>query len=722
MKLFKKLVFLLAGCGLMNVSGLHAQEYLDNALYIKFKETSSVSAKKLQREVVPIEALNLKIAAKKADKFGLHREARSLQLFDNPVLDRTFRIQFDSTKDIEKIIRLLENDPNVEYVERIPIAKIMAVTPTPKSIPDDPFYQTINGVEFQWYLKMINAEEAWSMQQGDSNLIAAIVDGAIWANHPELNIPTSRQYNAGTQTSGNSNPPYSNQDLTCTKLYASSPNEADPCPPYSWSHGTHCAGVVGAKNNNGIGIASLASGVTLLAVGANLPQYPDNVVGGYEGIRWAAQKGAKVISCSWGSVGEGAVGDEILRTCYDKNIVIVAAAGNDNKNEMNAPASSPYVISVGSVDESGVKSNFSNYGAWVDIVAPGGTGNINNKFTGIISSTFCKSQSLRLRGISNFNDQYYDEMSGTSMATPLVASLCALMLSRDNTLTPIQVKNLLQNSSNENSINRNFFTPLAGIINASAALRAIDETKFDAPVENLTITKNIIDSVWFRWDPPVGNTHNLLGYRVYRNGTVLDSLTMATDCLDSLAPSGTVVYQVAALYEDGFVSIRKEARLSIPNYYTLTLRCSPAAGGTVTGAGKYRENAIATISAKANEGYQFLRWTRNGKVVSERPDYNFRITANQIYAAIFQAETANENKGEAQVEIIPNPVRNTLKVLSPVPVKRLRICDLQGHLMQEAEGGDNTETTLNVESLRAGNYVLLLETAEGTFSKKFVKL
>lgn len=722
MKLFKKIVFLLAGCGLMSSALLQAQEYLDNALYVKFKETSSVSAKKLQRDVVPIEALNLKIASRKADKFGLHREANSLQLFDNPVLDRTFRIQFDSTKDIEKIIRLLENDPNVEYVERIPIARTMAVTPSPKSIPDDPYYQKINGVEYQWYLKMINAEEAWSMQQGDSNIIAAIVDGAIWANHPELNIPVSRQYNAGTLTPGNSNPPYSNQDLTCTKLYASTPNEDDPCPPYSWSHGTHCAGVVGAKNNNGIGIASLASGVTLLAVAANLPQYPDNVVGGYEGIRWAAQKGAKVISCSWGSVGDGAIGDEILRSCYDQNIVIVAAAGNDSKDEMNMPASSPYVISVGSVDENQVRSNFSNYGAWVDIAAPGGTSEANNRYTGIISTTYCKSQSLRLRGISTFNDQYYDEMSGTSMATPLVASLCALMLSKDNTLTPIQIKNLLQNSATETPINRNFFTPLAGIINAGAALRAIDEAKFDAPVENLTITKNILDSVWFRWDPPVGNAHNLLGYRVYRNGTVLDSLTTATDCLDSLAPSGTVVYQVAALYEDDFFSVRKEARLSIPAFYTITLRWSPAAGGTVTGAGKYRENAVATISAQANEGYKFLRWTRNGKVVSERPDYSFRVTSNQIYAAIFSAETANENKGESLVEIIPNPVRNLLKVSSPVPVQRLRICDLQGRLLLEAEGGNNTETTLNVESLRAGNYVLLMETTEGTFSKKFVKL
>lgn len=719
MKFFKKLVFLLAGCGLIHAAG-HAQEYLDNALYVKFKENSTVSAKKFQRNVVPIETLKLKITAAKTDEFGLHREADAMQLFDNPVLDRTFRIQFDSTKKIDRLIRLLEKDPNVEYVERVSIAKTMSVVPVPKSVPDDPYYQTINGVEYQWYLKMIHAEEAWALQQGDPSIIAAVVDGAIWADHPELNIPTDRQYNAGSGALGNSNPPYSNQDLICTKLYAG-PNESDPCPPYSWSHGTHCAGVVGAKNNNGTGIASLASGVTLLAVAANYPSLPDNVVNGYGGIQWAAQKGAKVISCSWGSTGTaGYTEEEILKACYDNNIVVVAAAGNDNKNELNAPASSPYVICVGSVDESKNKSSFSNYGAWVDILAPGGTSQSNNKYTGIISTTFCKSQSLRLRGISTFDDQYYDEMSGTSMATPLVASLCALMLSRNPALTPLEIKNLLQNSSEY--IPSLFFSPLTGVIHAEAALRAIDEARFDAPVENLTITKNIIDSVWFRWDPPVGNTHTLLGYRVYRNGSVLDSLTTKTEFLDSLAPSGIVVYKVAAIYEDNYVSLRKETRISIPNFYIIEAYAIPEEGGTVVGAGKYKNNDIVSLSAKANPGYRFMYWSRNGREVSARPNYSFKASANQIYSAIFESETANATDKESLVEIVPNPVKINIKVLSPVPVQRLRICNLQGHLMLESEGGLGTELNVNVESLSAGSYILMMETAEGMLSRKFIKL
>lgn len=722
MKFFKKLVFLIAGCGLLNTAGLYAQKYLDNALYVKFKETSNVSAKKLQREVVPVEALNLKITARKTDEFGLHREAGSLQLFENPVLDRTFRLQFDSTKKIDKLIRLLEADPNVEYVERIPIAETMSVTSGEKSTPNDPFYQTIDGVEYQWALKMINAEEAWAKQEGDPSIIAAVVDGAIWAAHPELNIPTERQYNAANGTN-NSNPPYADQDQICTKLYPSTENEPDPCLSYTWSHGTHCMGVVGASNNDGIGIASLASGVTLLAVGAYMPQYPASVVGGYEGIRWAALQGAKVISCSWGSSGSGLTGEEILKSCYNENIVVVGAAGNDNTNEMMEPGSSPYVICVGSVDENRIKSSFSNYGAWVDILAPGGTSNASNKYTGIVSTTFCKSQSLRLRGLSTFDDQYYDEMSGTSMATPLVASLCALMLSKDNTLTPAQIKNLLQNSADYNSSNHYFFTPLAGVINASAALQAIEDTKFDAPVENLKITQNIVDSVWFQWEPPVGNTHTLLGYRVYRNGTVLDSLTTRTDCLDPLAPSGTVVYQVEAIYEDDVISVRKEERLVIPDYYTVTLRCSPTDAGALSGEGKYRQNSMATVSAVANPGYTFLYWIQNGRVISERPSYTFRATENIILTAAFEVEsTANENHENAWVEINPNPVKDQLKVSAPAPIKHIRICDLQGRLMQEAETGNNQEMMLNVETLKAGTYILMVETAEGNAKTKFVKL
>ena len=90
--------------GLFGAS-LQAQQYLDNALYVKLKESSPVSAKSMGRKTVPLSSLGLKITQAKNNKFGLHQEARSMSLFNNPVLDKTFSISFDSTTQIDKLIR-----------------------------------------------------------------------------------------------------------------------------------------------------------------------------------------------------------------------------------------------------------------------------------------------------------------------------------------------------------------------------------------------------------------------------------------------------------------------------------------------------------------------------------------------------------------------------------------------------------------------------------------
>ncbi|MDE5574378.1 MAG: S8 family serine peptidase, partial [Bacteroidales bacterium] len=404
MNFLKKSVILAIGLSLMMTASLSAQDYLDNALYVKFKETSSVSARKFQRDMVPVEYLKLKISDKKMAQNGIHREARSMSLFDNAFLDRTFEIRFDNTENIDKIISLLQKDPNVELVERVPLFKLLSENST-KTVPDDPYYQPFEGKHFLWYLDMVNAEGAWALQQGDSNIKVAIVDGAVWGGHPDLQIPSKYQYDSYTGKVGNSDPDHDKnlQNTQCTTLYASNPN-VDPCVVYSWSHGTHCAGLVGAKNNNGIGISSLAGGVTLMGIKSTNSQYVGYVQNGYEGIRWAAKNGANVISCSWGSSGSSDVGHAYLKECYDKGITIVAAAGNDNNDQKIEPGSSMYVITVGSVDENKAKSSFSNYGKWVDILAPGGSSYANNGGVGIISTTYCQSQSLRLyKHLSQFD-------------------------------------------------------------------------------------------------------------------------------------------------------------------------------------------------------------------------------------------------------------------------------------------------------------------------------
>lgn len=723
MNLLKKSVILAIGLSLMMTASLSAQEYLDNALYVKFKETSSVSAKKFQRDMVPLEYLKLKISDKKMVQNGFHREARSMSLFDNAFLDRTFQIRFDSTVNIDKIIRLLEKDPNVELVERVPIFKLLSENST-KAVPDDPYYQPFEGKHLLWYLDMVNAEGAWALQQGDSNIKVAIVDGAVWGDHPDLQIPSKYQYDSYTGKTGSSDPDHdkSLQNTQCSTLYSSDPN-IDPCLVYSWSHGTHCAGVVGAKNNNGVGIASLAGGVTLMGIKSTNSQWVGYVQNGYEGIRWAAKNGANVISCSWGGTGSSDVGHAYLKECYDKGITIVAAAGNDNKDQKIEPGSSMYVITVGSVDENKAKSSFSNYGKWVDILAPGGSASESNGSVGIISSTYCQSQSLRLyKHLSQFDNQYYDEMSGTSMATPLVASLCALMLSKDSTLTPAQIKDILQNTAQPSASTS--FTPLAGIIDAEAALKAVGETKFDAPVENLQTSRMVLDTAWIKWDAPTNNEHNILGYRVFCNGVIVDSCATTTSAKIYPISSGQNIFLVSVLYEGGVVSTRKEVRAIAPKIFTVSVTIRPQEGGVVTGTGRYTENTLVTLSAEPNEGYEFSEWINLGNpdFTSKIAHHTFRITQNENFGAAFQKITANEQAENQAFSLTPNPAREQVKISSPALINRILVVDLQGRTLKQIDNVNAQEYTLDVQGLENGTYVISLQTQNGNLQQKFVKL
>lgn len=720
MNFFKKCVTATIGWGLLATT-LLAQDYMDNALYVKFKETSSVSAKKFQRDVVPIESLNLKLSEKKMVQNGFHREAFSLSLFEDAFLDRTFKICFDSSANINKIIRMLESDPNVELVERVPIFKLFSVNPA-KSVPNDPYWPAVGGIEYLWYLKMIHAEEAWDLQQGTPNIKVAVVDGAVWGEHPELNIPSNLQYDAVYRKVGNSAPDYSNQDAECTTLYSS--GNTDPCPVYSWSHGTHCAGVIGARNNDNVGIASLASGVTLMGVRATSAGNQEYVTHGYEGLRWAAENGAKVISCSWGgSTGGGDVGQAILKVAYNRNITIVAAAGNDNTSDHGEPAGTLYTLTVGSVDQNKSKSYFSNYGNWVDILSPGGSSTTENKGVGIVSTTYCKSQSLRLtKKIDEFNDQYYDEMSGTSMATPLVASLCALMLSKDSTLTPDQIKDILQNTSTP--ANTSLFQPLAGIIDAQAAIQAVETAKFDAPVENLKVDSADLDTVWIQWSLPKGNTHEIEGYRVFCNGAIFDSCTTETNRAVFPVPSGKNRFQVGVIYKDGYISTRKETRYISPEIYRITATSVPRGSGTIEGEGRYSEQTSVTLKAIPNDGYKFLYWKRvgNSSILSTRPEFSFRALGNYTYAAYFEENVANEENDASSFALVPNPAKEQIKISAPSPIRQISVCDLQGRVIKRVKNVNATEWTIDVENLENGTYIILLKTDTGNLQQKFLKI
>ena len=462
--------FLLAVVLCFAFLGLRAQtldpNYIDGHLYFKFVD--SYDFQFVVNENTSINPSEMKQYSALFNRYGVTLITRPLYAFNDRGLERIIRLEFSQYQKIDEFIAELEALPEVEYAERVPL---------PKLLYNDPYSSGSWGSAgpYQWNLTMINAEGAWAAQVASSSIKVAVVDGAVWGAHPDLNISSSNMcsFATGTASVGSSAPPTSvSQTTTCSYNNFYNNN----CPSYDWSHGTHCAGMVAAKNNNSVGISSIGggdgttgSGLTLMGVRA--ANNNDQLYYCSNGVAWAVNNGANVVSMSYGGTSSSTSEQRAYQTYYNNGVVLVAAAGNDGdgNNAINYPAGYSSVISVASVDKSGKLSYFSEYGSGrADIAAPGGFYN-NGMTNNILSTTYCVNQYNRIMGMSGLSGQYYDGMQGTSMACPTVAGLCGLMLSAYPAMTPAQVKNCLQTTaialaSGSNAIDGN------GYINAQAAV------------------------------------------------------------------------------------------------------------------------------------------------------------------------------------------------------------------------------------------------------------
>jgi len=144
-----------------------------------------------------------------------------------------------------------------------------------------------------------------------------------------------------------------------------------------------------------------------------------------EGIIWATDNGAKVINLSLGNYAESKYLHDAIKYAYSKDVVMVAATGNDNTDELGYPASYPEVLGVSAVDSFQSRAEFSNYGDYIDVMAPG----VN------IPSTY--------------PDNQYAALSGTSMASPHVAGLAGLIRALNPSLTNEEVYNLIKDTATD---------------------------------------------------------------------------------------------------------------------------------------------------------------------------------------------------------------------------------------------------------------------------------
>ncbi|OKP97566.1 S8 family peptidase [Paenibacillus sp. P46E] len=249
---------------------------------------------------------------------------------------------------------------------------------------------------YQWNLPAIETEQGWNLSKGSKDVIVAVVDTGVQANHPDLKGQLLAGYNAITKTA----PP--DDDV---------------------GHGTHVAGIIGALTNNEEGVAGISWYNKILPVKALDNSGAGTTYSVAEGIIWAADKGAKVINLSLGNYADSQFLHDAIKYAYDRDVVIVSAAGNDNTERPGFPAAYPEVLAVAATNATGERASFSNYGEYIDVAAPGES----------IASTY--------------PDNQYAALSGTSMASPHVAALAGLVRSLNPALTNKEVMEMMTSNA-----------------------------------------------------------------------------------------------------------------------------------------------------------------------------------------------------------------------------------------------------------------------------------
>ena len=375
--------------------------------------------------------------------FGKKKEAEKLYL--------TFLVEFtDQNHDLNKIIKKLNEFVEVDYSE--PKFKDFE-----DYLPNDPSYSSC------WHLDKIQANLAWELGIGSSDIVVSIVDDAITVNHPDLQnviwVNPNEIPNNGIDDDNNG---YID-DINGWDTYT---NDNDPSPHSNtpaWAHGTHCAGIAGAHTDNNIGISAVGFGVSLMAV-----KTADNnglVNQTWDGVYYSIVSGADVISCSWSSGSYSQTNNNIIEFGINNGSIIVAASGNNGANlasNPKYPACYNGVICVANTTSSDIKAGSSNYGTRVDLGAPGSS----------ILSTIPYSG--------------YGTKTGTSMSAPMVAGLLGLMKSFSPNTSNEELINCMKNScDNIDALNPSYIGLLgSGRINAYQALLCLSPPNADFTINN----------------------------------------------------------------------------------------------------------------------------------------------------------------------------------------------------------------------------------------------
>jgi serine protease len=335
-----------------------------------------------------------------------------------------------SEEDEEALLERIRANPDVEAAE--PLMRYQA-----SFVPNDPEFGK------QWNLAAINMPKAWDISHGKGVIVAVLDTGIAYENYDEFRqVPDL----AGAKfTEGYD---FVNQDRHANDDHG---------------HGTHVAGTIAQATNNAEGVAGVAFEATLMPVKVLDFNGSGSTATISDAIRWAADHGAKVINMSLGGGGRSQVMENAVAYARKKGVVVVCAAGNTGRGTVEFPAAYPASVAVAAVGPTGEKAPYSSWGKELDIAAPGGDTS-KGPGGGILQNTIDRKDPSK---------SVYAEFQGTSMATPHVAGVAALLYAA-GAKNPDQVEKALFASAKPPSGARGWTEQYGnGLIDAAAALKAL---------------------------------------------------------------------------------------------------------------------------------------------------------------------------------------------------------------------------------------------------------
>ncbi|MBX7151266.1 S8 family serine peptidase [bacterium] len=380
--------------------------------------------------------------------------SRQSALKKSAVQDRfenVYVVDFDDSDALNDALRRYQTDPNVDYV---------AIN---HSFNSDAVKPNDTHVDSLYWIKLVQAMDAWNLQKGSRDVLIGIIDSGIDYQHPDLSNQIwhnsgetgmdpnghDRRTN-GIDDDGNGYvDDWRGWDFVDAPGFADNGDflEPDNDPLDDNGHGTAVAGIIGAEGNNHTGVIGLAYGCTIMPLRAGSASgflQEDDVA---QAIIYAVDNGARVINMSFGDKEFSPLMRDAIRYAYEHDVVMVASAGNDASSAYHYPSGFDETISVSATGPDDFFASFSNYGISINIAAPG------------------------VNVYSTSRGGGYTYFSGTSASAPLVSALAALIISHHPEFNAEEIKSIVETSADD--IGENGWDQYygAGRLNAFRALQ-----------------------------------------------------------------------------------------------------------------------------------------------------------------------------------------------------------------------------------------------------------